>query len=208
MDERRCIFCGGRLLDNVCVNCGFECLSEEQIAAPYDFEPSNDSYGEEEVSGTEVMEGISADNISMESLDGSMPSVAVKPAPVRNNTAYAPPPVQKVQNNQPAYTPPPAPIQQNASVFETIVKDFSTYIQKNWWQFLLVLLVPTTSFFIGAFYFSKLKRGGTVIDVIIGILFIIIGASLKFSGFDLFGIDAVLSSILEAMPRRRHRYRY
>ena len=83
-----------------------------------------------------IMRGISADNISMESLDGSMPSVAVKPAPVRNNTAYAPPPVQKVQNNQPAYTPPPAPIQQNSSVFETIVKDFSTYIQKNWWQFL------------------------------------------------------------------------
>ena len=205
MDDRRCIFCGGMLLDNICVNCGFECLSEEEIAAPYDFEPGNDVYGETENDKTYGMEGI-----SLENLDGSVSSDNIVPAAAVQKPKAVPPVknVQTVKNNQTVYTPPPAPMQSNPSVFEMIVKDFSTYIQKNWWQLLLLIIAPTTGFFIGAFHIAKIKNGGTASDVVIGVMYIIAAAALKFGGLDLFGLDALLDSLLEALPRRRHRYRY
>lgn len=231
MDDRKCPFCGGMLLDKICVDCGYEYLTEEEIAAPYDFEPENDHFGTEEAKADEFgMEGI-----SLESLDGSVSAAAPQMASVgaaHTGSGIVPPKARQFQNpnsvpfnaqvnnfqannaqvhTPPKYTPPPPPpmpVQQNVSVFEMMVKDFSAYIQKCWWQILLTFLIPTTGLFFGSYYISKIKRGGTVTDVAIGILYIVAFVILKASGFDLLGLDAILWTILQALPRRRRRYRY
>ena len=91
MDDRRCPFCGGMLLEKVCVNCGYEYLTEDEITAPYDFNPENDHFGEEEKSVQfEEMAGISAADVEMASIGISqMPRSAYSPKTAAyNNNPY------------------------------------------------------------------------------------------------------------------------
>ena len=156
--DRRCPLCGGMLLEKVCIDCGFESLTEEEIAAPYDFEPSNDYYGDEEDDETEIMEGISIESISAESLDKGMSSVSIKlssSVSSRSNTAY----------NQPVKKTAASAMKNNSvdvsksfkdptvsDVAQIMVKDFVEILKKHWWKILPTLMFPIVGLLIGFVY--------------------------------------------------------
>ncbi|MBQ8780313.1 MAG: hypothetical protein IJZ72_01360 [Oscillospiraceae bacterium] len=151
MDDRRCPFCGGALLDKICIDCGFEYLTEDEIAAPYDFVPENDAFGEAEPpDDTAEMEDIFVP------LAETMPE-AVNVMPAANKA------IPKKTNYQPHNvnqynTSPNIPVQ-NPSVIEMIVKDFVEGLKKHWWKMLITLLFPLGGFLIGVTY-CTLGGGG------------------------------------------------
>lgn len=214
MDDRRCPFCGGMLLDKVCIDCGFEHLTEEEIAAPYDFEPENDNFGEAEQPAYSGMDGI-----SLSSLDGSpasvgMESISISPAP---KIQTPPPPVVKntPKSNYVQPAPPPAPLpplQPQMSGTDQFVKNVADYIRKHWWMFLLTILLPTAGIIIGCIYIFVASKTDGIKAVVTGIIYIIVSAMFKAAGIDILGIDVVLGKILweifRSSGRRRHRYRY
>lgn len=141
------------LLEKICIDCGFESLTEEEIAAPYDFEPNNDVFGEEEIDETEVMDGISAEIIPTESLGENMSSGSVNissSASVRNK------PVQKAVSptlkNKPVNVSDPFKNPTISGVAEFIAKDFVETVKKHWWKMLITLLFPIIGFLIGLGY--------------------------------------------------------
>lgn len=215
MDDRRCPFCGGMLLEKVCIDCGFEHLTEEEIAAPYDFEPENDNFGEAEQPAYCGMDGISVSaldgdpaSVGMESIGASYipaPKIQTPPPPIVNNTP---------KNTAVQYTPPPAPmppVQPQLSGPEQFVKDFADYIRKHWWMFLLTFLLPTAGMIIGGVYICGAKYTNDSLKAFLtGIAYIAVSTMLKAAGVDILGIDVVLGNLLFELLRRtgRHRYRY
>ncbi|MBQ8780312.1 MAG: hypothetical protein IJZ72_01355 [Oscillospiraceae bacterium] len=213
MDDRRCPFCGGMLLDKVCIDCGFEHLTEEEIAAPYDFEPDNDSFGEEEKPAYAGMDGI-----TLSALDGSasvgMESISLSNIPAPKIQTPPPPIVKKTPVNtnvQP--NPPPAPlppVQPQLSGYEKFVKDVADYIRKHWWMLLLTLLIPTSGYIIGGVYITVARHSDGTKAILTGIAYIIASTLLKAAGVDILGIDVVLGNLLFELLKssRRRRYRY
>ncbi len=155
MSERRCPLCKGMLLDNICINCGFEVLEENDISAAYDFDPNNDFFGEAEPEEKADMETIAeVDTAAL--LDAAnlrranemlQYKAAQKNAALKAQNKAAP-----VQNIQPVQPPP-----QQFSLFETIVKDFSEWVRKDWWKLALVLVNPFFGILIGFIYLAMVK---------------------------------------------------
>lgn len=152
MDDRRCPLCGGILLEKICIDCGFEALTEEEIAAPYDFVPENDKFGDaESVSDAAEMEGISVSSIETE-------PDTVSVTPVINQSVHKKTTHQPYTFNQ-YNTSTNLPVQ-NQSVVEMIVQDTVATIKKHWWKMLLTLLFPMSGFFIGLAYCMLGSGGG------------------------------------------------
>ncbi len=160
MSERRCPLCKGMLLDNICINCGFEALEEQDISSAYDFDPDNDSFGEAEPEKETDMESVgevdTASLLSAENLrranDMLQYKAAQKNAALKTQT-NTPPPVRNKTPMQPVQPPP----QQQFSLGETVIKDFVDWLRKDWWKALLTLINPTFGMFIGIIYFAMVK---------------------------------------------------
>lgn len=181
-----CPLCGGKLQNNVCISCGFVPPDEQAIAAPYDYDPDNDYFGEREkiryhepppqpVQQHE-MESIDPIQTGYASAQKVIPNIKVNqaapPAPAPNPPPTPPKKLINPQNVQPN-PPPPPQFQKAPFTFETIVKDVSTYIQKHWWLFLMLFLAPTSGFLIGIVYCAKSKIDGKGIQsVLTGIMYI------------------------------------
>lgn len=150
-NDMKCPLCGGMLLEKICIDCGFECLTEDEIASPYDFVPDNDKFGESEPSDDNAeMESISAVYNEQKSEITAIPQI--------NNSVpkkAAPKPYSVSSYHGSTNTPAPSP-----SIVEMIVQDFVTAIKKHWWKMLLTLIFPMTGFFIGLAYCMLGSGGG------------------------------------------------
>ena len=131
-DENCCPLCGGELSDNVCVNCGFEVMAEADIAAPYDFVPYNDRFGEQ---GDEPEEEDEAEEVPV--FDEAEPTGA-------KSASFQP--------QKPVNMPKNTPVQQNVSPLEIIIKSIVEDIKKGWWKLLITMLIPAAGICIGVLY--------------------------------------------------------
>lgn len=193
----KCPLCGSDLQNNVCISCGFEPPDEHDIAAPYDYDPDNDYFGEREQIHYYEAPPQPDQQYEMESVTPMQTGFASAPKVIPNikvNQGAPPapsptPPKKLINPNTVKPNPPPPPPSDPQFTFETIVKDVSTYIQKHWWLFLLLFLAPTSGFLIGIAYCAKSKIDGKGIQsVLTGIMYIVAAFFLYQGGV---GIDAL-----------------
>lgn len=224
---QKCPLCGGTVRNGVCLSCGYEIPDENTIAAPYNYDP-DDYFQQEEERSSDEIEGISAASAAvngsgkvqnapqwseMDSI--GIPSAesvgqALKKKPSSGNTAannraavnIAPPPAA-------VYTPPPVqPQEEPQDAFSVLAQGFVDEVKKHWWKVLLVLLVPVSAVFIGAFYLCwstgyrrwhfrrydpdnfDIKKFG------LGILYLVIGFGLLLSDWDPLGLSAWIMTVI------------
>lgn len=222
---QKCPLCGGTVRNGSCLSCGYEIPDENTIAAPYNYDPDDYDQQEEQRSSDEI-EGISASSASQngagkeqsapewEKMDSiGIPSAesvgqALRKEPSSGNAGannraavnIAPPP--------PVYTPPVQPQEEPQDAFSIFVHGFVEEVKKHWWKALLVLIIPASAIFIGIFYFCvstgwhrwrfqkydpenfDIKKFG------LGILYMVVGFGMLFSGWDPFGLSAWIFSLL------------
>lgn len=223
---QKCPLCKGTLRNGACLSCGYEIPDENTIAAPYNYYPDDHMQREERqssdetegisavpgaVSGTGKAQGSPGwsemDSIGIPSAEAVGQALKKKPssgnAAAANNRAavnIAPPP--------PVYTPTEQPQEEPQDAFSIFVHGFAEEVKKHWWKALLVLLVPAAALFMGIFYFCMstgwrrwrfqrydpenfdIKAFG------VGILYLAVGFGLLLSGWDPFGISAMIMSFL------------
>lgn len=204
----KCPLCGGKLQNNLCISCGFEPPDEHDIAAPYDYDPDNDYFGEREKIRYHEPPPQPAQQFEMESVApiqtgyASAPKVipnikvnqAAPPAPSPMNSPVPPKKLQSPRNVTP--NPPPPPPSNPQFTFETIVKDVSTYIQKHWWLFLALFLAPASGYIIGIAYCAKSKIDGKGIQsVLTGIMYIVAAFMLSMGGVGIAPLNELIYTI-------------
>ena len=182
MDDRRCPLCGGILLGEVCADCGFECLAEDEIAASYDFNPDNDYFGEPApMNSADESEDISAADDESESfpaspLQSSYGKVSQKIQPnVNHNMPYA-----NGGNHNNVSSP--------QSVLEIIIQDCVNYIKKHWWKMLLTLIFPLSGLIIGYIYCAFGGNGRNWVKYTTGVAYILAAILFLFNGIGFTGI--------------------
>lgn len=187
------------LLDNVCIDCGFESLEEKDISSPYDFNPLNDRFGEpEQVEEWGGMESISSVDVNVSVLPPAEELKRnVNNAPAYNHRQNIP---QNFQNNTPQnfqqniprnfqqYVPP---VQQPASLGETIISDITAFIKKHWWKMLLMVISPALGMLIGCMHLTiaRFSRDNEVVftNVLKGLAYLV--ASIVMNKFGIGFID-------------------
>jgi len=193
MAERKCPICGKITANGECYSCGFVFPDEEKIAAVYDLDPSNVTFGEAAEEAAPAMEKL--DTNAMPSVDVprtsllSYPKIKARPAvpqkPARNNV------IPKPQQQ------PPMQVYQPADPLTSFVKAVVNFVTAHWWQFLITLLTPTAGILFAVYYFIKFSYGSRAFrDIALGIIFFIAGMLLIASGTDLMGLDYWLREIL------------
>ncbi|MCM1024164.1 MAG: hypothetical protein NC395_08920 [Prevotella sp.] len=210
----RCPLCGGETVLGTCSDCGFEVPDCGAIAAPYDLDPSNDSFGE---AGTAEDMFPSVDTAAAaESPALEIPSVALPNIPSANSfgrfasAGVQPLPNIRVRAGQSARSanvnPPPANVQpaqhvqSQASPAVRLVKAVSDFVTKRWYMLLAAFFAPTAGILIGAgylFMFGCMRNCKKYSDLFKGILFGAAGLLLLLDGFDPLGLDSVLRRILQ-----------
>lgn len=223
---QKCPLCGGTVRNGSCLSCGYEIPDENTIAAPYNYDPDDYAQQEEGRSCDEIEEISAAsavqngtgrkndppqwsemDSIGVPSAESVGQALRKKPSSgenaANNNRAavnIAPPP--------PVYTPPVQPQEEPQDAFSIFVHGFVEEVKKHWWKVLLVLVVPVSAVFIGAFYLCwstgyrrwhfrrydpenfDIKKFGQ------GLLYLVVGFGLVFSGWDPFGLSARIMSVI------------
>lgn len=213
----RCPICGGEILLGECSGCGFKPPDYSAIAAPYDLDPSNDRFGEAdtvesmfpaidtvEVPDSSALEipSIALPNVPSANSLGRFASAGVQPVP----NIRVRPAVQTVSPPKPVRTPQPVqPIQsaygqqnfgQTASPFVRFVKGTANYAAANWWKFLIIAAAPTTGLFFAWYFGVKYKMNHRISDILTAILLGVISMGLMINGWDLFGLDSILQTVL------------
>ena len=198
MEERRCPLCKGMLLDNVCIDCGFESLEEKDISAPYDFNPLNDRFGEpEQVEEWGGMESISSADVNVSVLP---PAEELKlkrnanNAPAYNHRQNTP---QNFQQNIPQnFQQNVQSVQQPASLGEVIISDITAVIKKHWWKLVLMIISPALGMLIGCVHFTiaRFSRDNQVIftNVLKGLAYLVASIVMNKFGFGFIDLNWLL----------------
>lgn len=134
------------------------------------------------------------------------PSSGLTSADYRSAAKYTPPPPVNTQAVQPQ--PQLEPQEEPQDAFSIFVNGFVYEVKRHWWKVLLIALVPAAAIFMGCFYFAK-GRGWRVSrfermnpenfnipSFLLGIMYMVIGLGLMFSGWDPFGFSAWILSVL------------
>ncbi|MGN0552699.1 MAG: hypothetical protein ACI4I1_04900 [Oscillospiraceae bacterium] len=207
---QKCPICGGTVGNGVCLSCGYEIPDENTIAAPYNYDPDDyalqeDSHDENEPSEWAEMDAIgvpSSESVSQAFV--KKPSLEKPAADNRTAEKSTPPPTNYTHITAPSEEPYEEP----QDAFSIFVQGFVYEVKRHWWKVLLILLVPAAATFMGCFYMAK-ARGWRVsrfermdpanFDVkafFLGILYMVIGFGLIFSGWDPLGLSAWIMSVL------------
>lgn len=179
------------LLDNVCIDCGFEALEEKDISSPYDFNPLNDRFGEaEQVEEWGGMESISSAEVNVSVLP---PAEELKLKRNANNApAYNH--RQNIPQNFQQYVPP---VQQPASLGEIIISDITAFIKKHWWKMLLMIISPAFGMLIGCAHFTiaRFSRDNEVVftNVLKGLAYLVVSIVMNKFGFGFIDLNWLIN---------------
>lgn len=207
---QKCPICGGTVGNGVCLSCGYEIPDENTIAAPYNYDPDDYAQQENVHDKDEVSEWAEMDSIGIPSSEAVSQAFVKKPSlekPAEDNRTVeksAPPPT----NYTHITAPPEETYEEPQSAFDIFVSGFVYEVKRHWWKVLLIALVPAAAIFMGCFYFAK-GRGWRVSrfermnpenfnipSFLLGIMYMVIGFGLMFSGWDPFGFSAWILSVL------------
>ena len=196
---QKCPICGGTLENGICLSCG-------HIVDDVSLEWSEmDCIG---VTSADVDN--TPDDVSHEpelTLDSDMFS-AEYPAKAKKVEKFTPPPSNFTHITAPAEEPEDMFGEEPQDAFTIFVQGFVYEVKRHWWKVLLIALVPAAAIFMGCFYFAK-GRGWHVSrfermnpenfnipSFLLGIMYMVIGFGLIFSGWDPFGFSAWILSVL------------
>ena len=186
--------------NGICISCGYR-ISDEKAA----FEADN--VGEEPFVPAEM------DSISVPSVDEVSMELPRKSASCASTPKYEPEPEAEEKRLPPPtnYTHISRPVEETyeepPKAFEIFVHGFAEEVRKHWWKVLLTAIVPASAFFIGFYYIVKGgggRRRFVSVDpervnfkyIFTGILFLVIGTGMTFSGWDPIGLNERLLDLM------------
>lgn len=214
---QKCPLCGGMIGNGVCLSCNYKIPDEDSIAAPYNYDPEDYAQQGSSVQKNADEENGSSDRgemdtIGIPSADNVSEVLAPKPEWQKNAVKYRPEPKDERENT----FPPPVynrsapsfeqPEEEQQGAFDIFVQGFVYEVKRHWWKALLILFVPVSAIFIGAFYL--INSGGVrryrfqPVDPAkfdfkafgIGILYFAIGLGLMIEQWDPLGLNKLILS--------------